>query len=88
MLKFCVRIVTQALPDWTVRDWDCYACRMDDCLEEFQRWTDELFGAAKPTSAVDDLIAERRAEEARTRDNPSGKGQMPPPGGAGENDRR
>lgn len=42
------------------------ACVMQrDALEDFQRWTDEIYGANKPLNLVDDLIAERRAEAAR-----------------------
>jgi len=42
------------------------ACTVEtDPLEDFQAWTDEVFAAARPASAVDDLIAERRAEAAR-----------------------
>ncbi|MFN8608157.1 MAG: plasmid stabilization protein [Vulcanimicrobiota bacterium] len=42
------------------------ACIVEtDPLEEFQRWTDEVFAAGKPDSGVDELIAERRAEAAK-----------------------
>lgn len=42
------------------------ACKTDcPSLEEFQRWTDQLFGTARPVSAAEELIAERRAEAAR-----------------------
>lgn len=46
-------------------------------LEDFQRWTDDLFGANRPASAVDDLIAERRAEAGRE----PGSGNLAQPAG-------